>query len=127
MKIKRRKTLNRERYSMAKITKNIVDSKLRDEVFADIIHGYPTDNKYEKINDRQYGTILVDANGKERYVRIGVIVAELREDMSARELMAKEIAEYQSKRDAKAEKELAKAKKAEADKKRRAEKEKESK
>ena len=109
---------------MPKITKNIVDSKLRDEVFADII---PTGNKYEKINDRQYGTILVDANGNERYVRIGVIVAELRDDMSARELMAKEIAEYQSKCDAKAEKELAKAKKAEADKKRRAEKAKESK
>ena len=112
---------------MPKITKNIVDSKLRDEVFADIIHGYPTDNKYEKINDRQYGTILVDANGNERYVRIGVIVAEQRDDMSARELMAKEIAEYQSKCDAKAEKELAKAKKAEADKKRRAEKAKENK
>lgn len=101
---------------MPKITKNIVDSKLRDEVFADLFTGAYA---YTKINDRQYGIILVDANGNERYVRIGAIVAELREDMSARELMAKEIAEYQSKCDAKEEKKLAKAKKAEADKARR--------
>lgn len=109
---------------MPKITKNIVDSKLRDEVFETLgMEVLP----FVKINDRQYGIILKDANGNERYVRIGVIVAELREDMSARELMAKEIAEYQSKCDAKAEKELAKARKAEADKKRREEKAKESK
>ena len=109
---------------MPKITKNIVDSQLRDYVFEDL---FMSSSDYVKINDRQYGIILVDANGKERYVRIGAIVAELREDMSARELMEKEIKEYQDKCSAKQEKMNARAKKAEADKKRREEKAKESK
>lgn len=109
---------------MPKITKNIVDSQLRDYVFEDLFTGAYA---YTKINDRQYGIILVDANGKERYVRIGAIVAELREDMSARELMEKEIKEYQDKCSAKQEKMNARAKKAEADKKRREEKAKENK
>lgn len=104
---------------MAKISKTVVDSTLRTTIFDDIFHGYPTDHNYQKINDRQYGVILTDANGVERYCRVGVIVAEEREDMTARELMAKEIADYNEKQAKKAEKVEARAKKAEADKARR--------
>lgn len=111
---------------MAKVAKQIVDKKLRDEIFADIIHGYPTDYTYTKVNDRQYGVILTDANGVERYCRVGVIVAEVREDMTARELMNAEIEEYQAKQEAKAEKAKAKEAKIAEDKAKR-EKEKEEK
>ena len=104
---------------MAKVSKTIVDKKLRDEIFADIIHGYPTDYKYTKVNDRQYGIILTDKNGVERYCRVGVIVAEEREDVTARELMESEIAQYNEKQASKAAKAAERAKKAEADKARR--------
>ena len=109
---------------MAKVSKTMVDRKLRDEIFADIIHGYPTDYKYTKVNDRQYGVILIDANGVERYCRVGMIVAELREDMTAEELMQSEIDAYEQKQADKAEKEKTKAQKIAKDKARR-EKEKE--
>ena len=101
------------------MSKAIVDKKLRDEIFADIIHGYPTDYKYTKVNDRQYGVILTDANGVERYCRVGVIVAEVREDMTAEELMNAEIEEYNMKQEAKAEKAKAKEAKIAKDKARR--------
>lgn len=102
---------------MAKISKTVVDACLRNFIFSDLdVTNRPG---YEKINDRQYGTIILDANGVERYCRIGVIVAEEREDKTARELMAeeqKEYAEKQAKAQAKAEE---RARKAEADKARR--------
>ena len=110
---------------MAKISKTVVDADLRTTIFDDIFHGYPTDYNYQKINDRQYGVILTDKNGVERYCRIGVIVAEEREDMTARELMQKEIDEYNVKQESKAAKAAERAKKAEADKARREVKEKE--
>lgn len=91
---------------MAKVTKNIVDKDLRDEVFG-MLFSTPNDDYidlFEKINDRQYGILLTDLNGEQRYVRIGAIVAELREDMTARELMQSEIDAYTAKQDAKAEK-----------------------
>ena len=92
---------------MAKVTKNIVDKDLRDKIFEDLItqpgEGY-TGYEYHKINDRQYGVLLTDLNGETRYVRIGAIVAELREDMTAEELMQSEIDAYNAKQDAKAEK-----------------------
>jgi topoisomerase IA-like protein len=103
---------------MAKISKTVVDADLRSQIFEDIFAD-PSDTGYVKINDRQYGIILTDKNGVERYCRIGVIVAEEREDMTARELMAKEIAEYNAKQEAKAAKAAERAKKAEADKARR--------
>ena len=86
---------------MPKISKTVVDKKLREEVFGDIFAD-PSDTGYIPINDRQWGIILTDANGTERYCRIGVIVAEEREDMTARELMQKEIDEYQAKQEKKA-------------------------
>lgn len=105
---------------MAKVSKTIVDAQLRNRIFDDILilkdKGEDYEFNYVKINDRQYGAILTDLNGHERYVRIGAIVAEEREDISARNLMASEIKAYEDKvaeREAKAE---ARAKKAEADK-----------
>lgn len=111
---------------MAKISKNVVDKDLRDRVFDDIFHGYPTDYEYQRINDRQFGIILTDLNGVKRYVRIGAIVAEEREDMTAEELMQKEIDEYNAKQVKKEETAKARAEKAKKDKERRA-KEKEEK
>lgn len=117
---------------MAKVTKTIVDKALRDEIFRDLFTDgtpdcikseaglaiYP-ENEYYKINDRQWGVLLTDLNGETRYVRIGAIVAELREDMTAEELMQSEINAYQEKQLAKAEKALAKAEKIAKDKEKR--------
>lgn len=105
-----------------KYTRPVVDSDLRTRTFEELdIEG----GNFVKINERQYGIILTDKNGVDRLVRVGAIVAEEREDMTARELLAKEQAEYaekQAKAAARAEK---KAEKAEADKARREAKEKE--
>lgn len=101
---------------MPKVSKTIVDSHLRAMVFGDLIESSMTAYAYEKINDRQYGVILEDDNGTKRYVRIGAIVAEEREDMTAEELMNAEIAAYQAKQAEKAEKAKAKAEKMAKDK-----------
>ena len=103
---------------MAKVTKPVVDKDLRERVFNDIFDELEHTNEYDyvKINDRQYGVILTDANGEQRYVRIGAIVAELREDMTAKELMEAEIEEYRMKQEAKAEKAKEKEKKIAEDK-----------
>ena len=93
---------------MAKVTKTAIDKALRDEVFGDIFSD-PSDTGYVRINDRQWGIILTDLNGVERYVRIGAIVAEEREDISARDLMAQEIADYEAKQAKKEEKAKEKA------------------
>lgn len=111
---------------MPKISKTVVDADLRAQVFADLITDRPTEidlddpiSNYIKINDRQYGVLLTDLNGVERYVRIGAIVAEEREDMTARELMQSEINLYNETQAAKAEKKRKSAEKAERDKTRR--------
>ena len=102
---------------MAKVTKAIVDKDLRDAVFTGILEGDEIFiSKMTKINDRQMGVLLTDLNGETRYVRIGAIVAELREDMTAEELMQSEIDAYTAKQEAKAEKEKAKAEKIAKDK-----------
>ena len=104
---------------MAKISKNAVDSALRNSVFTDFLTNTKDyAHEYVKINDRQYGTIITDVNGVERYVRIGVIVAEEREDMTARELMAKEISAYKETQAKKAEKKAKAAEKAKKEEKR---------
>ena len=117
---------------MAKISKTAVDKDLRDRVFDMLINvsideamERTDDNPFVKINDRQYGIILTDANGEQRYVRIGAIVAELREDMTAKELMQSEIDAYNAKQADKAEKTKKKEIKIAKDKARR-EKEKEA-
>lgn len=116
---------------MAKISRSVVDADLRFQVFNEIRFDLanPTDEitvgVFHKVNDRQYGIILIDKNGVERYVRLGAIVAEEREEMTARELMASEIADYNAKQ-AKAQAKLKeRARKAEADKARREAKSKE--
>ena len=113
---------------MAKITKNIVDKDLREKVFNDLgMDGTPVieqEFQYHKINDRQYGVLITDLNGVQRYIRIGAIVAEEREDMTAEELMQSEINAYQAKQTEKETKAKAKAEKIAKDKAQR-EKEKE--
>lgn len=110
---------------MAKITKTAVDKALRDDIFA-ILMQNPMYEMFHKINDRQYGCIVKDLNGHHRYIRIGAIVAEEREDMTAEELMQSEMNAYTDKQAEKAEKAAKRAVKAEKDKARR-EKEKEEK
>ena len=99
---------------MAQISKAVIDSQLREFVFTDLKMNER--QFYYKINDRQYGTLITDGNGHERYVRIGVIVAEEREGMTAKELMDAEIADYQTKQANKAEKAAKKAEKIAKDK-----------
>ena len=109
---------------MPKITKNVVDANLRNRVFTELDVDNECGNFY-KINDRQYGIILTDLNGVERYVRIGAIVAELREDVTARELMESEIQAYEEKQNKKELAAKAKEEKIALDKKHREEKKKE--
>ena len=104
---------------MAKISKAIIDKALREGVFHDVFENDCGMYDYVKINDRQYGALLTDMNGHERYVRIGVIVAEEREDMTARELMKAEQTMYKNAQEQKAEKARLRAEKAEKDKARR--------
>ena len=99
---------------MATISKAIIDSNLRNSVFSAL--NIANVEGFQKVNDRQYGIILTDGNGEERYIRVGAIVAELRKDISARELMASEIADYNTKQVEKAEKAAARAEKAAKDK-----------
>ena len=104
---------------MAKVSKAIVDKDLRDRIFKDAIYADNDEVEWVKINDRQYGCLLTDLNGETRYIRLGAIVAELREDMTAEELMQSEVDAYTAKQDAKAEKAQKKAEKIAKDKARR--------
>lgn len=104
---------------MAKVTKAQVDQALRNQVFEFLFEegaAAMASATFVKVNDRQYGIILTDLNGEERYVRLGAVVAELREEITAQELMALEIEEYEMKQAAKAEKAKAKAEKIAKDK-----------
>ena len=104
-----------------KISKAIVDSNIRTAIFSTL--NVANIEGFHKINDRQYGCIVEDVNGTRRYARVGVIVAEEREDMTADELMASEIATYNAKQEAKAQKAAERQEKAARDKaKREAEK-----
>lgn len=104
---------------MAKISTTVVNQELRNRIFNDLNSGDALTFPIVKINDRQYGCILTDLNGVKRYVRIGAIVAEEREDMTAQELMQKEIDEYNAKQAEKEAKAQARAEKAKKDKERR--------
>lgn len=101
-----------------KSTKTVTDTNLRTQIFDYLFNGGEThlDGRFVKVNDRQYGIILTDLNGVERYVRIGAIVAEEREDVTARELMQKEIDDYNAKQAKKAEQAAERAEKAARDK-----------
>ena len=103
---------------MAKVSKTIVDKDLREKIFNDLMDftSDGSDYDYMKINDRQYGVLITDLNGVQRYCRVGVIVAEEREDMTAQELMQSEIDTYVAKQEVKAEKDKKKAEKIASDK-----------
>lgn len=79
---------------MPKLSSATIDANLRNAVFSDL--EIDTIDNYSRVNGRAYGTILVDDNGNERFCRVRVEVAELREDMTARELMQSEIDKYNS-------------------------------
>ena len=112
---------------MPKVSKTVVDKDLRDAVFNSLLENDGIlMSKLHRINDRQYGVILTDLNGEKRYCRIPVIVAELREDMTAEELMQSEIDAYNAKQEEKAEKAKANAEKAAKDKARREKEKKEN-
>ena len=97
-----------------KISKAVVDSNIRTAIFSAL--NVANIEGFHKINDRQYGCIVEDVNGERRYVRIGAIVAEVREDCTADELMASEIADYNAKQEAKAKRAEERKAKAERDK-----------
>ena len=105
-----------------KISKAVVDSNIRSAIFSAL--NVANIEGFHKINDRQYGCIVEDVNGERRYARVGVIVAEQREDVTADELMASEIADYNAKQEAKAKRAAERAEKAARDKKLREEKKK---
>lgn len=96
-----------------KISKAVADSNLRSAVFNAL--NIANIEGFHKVNDRQFGCIIEDVNGVRRYVRIGAIVAEEREDMTADELMASEIADYNAKQEAKAKRAAERAEKAAKD------------
>lgn len=107
-----------------KISKAMVDSDIRTRIF-DLL-GVANIDGFQKINDRQFGCLVEDMNGEQRYVRIGCIVAEQREDMTAAELMQSEVDKYNAAQEKKAAKAAERKAKAERDKaKREKEKEKE--
>lgn len=97
-----------------KISKAIVDSNIRTAIFSAL--NVANIEGFHKINDRQFGCIVEDINGTRRYARVGVIVAEEREDCTADELMASEIADYEEKQTKKAERAAERKAKAERDK-----------
>lgn len=99
---------------MPKISKTVVDTNLRNEVFRML--GITATEGFRRINDRQWGVLITDDNGVERYVRVGAIVAEEREDKTARELMNEEIETYLGKQAKKAQKAADSAEKAARDK-----------
>lgn len=104
-----------------KTSKNVVDSAIRTNIFNTL--NIANIEGFQKINDRQFGILVTDVNGVERYARVGVIVAEEREDMSASELMMQEINTYLEKQSAKEKRAAERKAKAERDKaKREAEK-----
>ncbi len=102
---------------MAKVSKTEIDKNLRERVFQILEEG--DFDLFQKVNDRQYGILLTDRNGEQRYIRLGAIVAELREDITAEELMQSEINTYTAKQEAKAEKAKKKEQKIIKDKARR--------
>ena len=107
-----------------KISKAMVDSDIRTRIF-DLLDVANIEG-FQKINDRQVGCLVEDINGEQRYVRVGVIVAEQREDMTAAELMQSEVDKYNAAQEKKAAKAAERKAKAERDKaKREKEKEKE--
>ena len=103
------------------VSKAIIDTDLRAQTFAKLDL-----SDFSKVNDQTYGIILTDQNGVERYVRLRAVVAEVKDDMTAREYMESEIAVYEEKVRAKEEKKKERMEKAKKDKAKREKKESEA-
>lgn len=97
-----------------KMSKAVVDANIRSKVFE--ILNIDALSDFHRINDRQRGTLIKDEEGNQRYVRVSVIVAELRDDMTAEELMQSEIDKYNATQEKKAAKAAERAEKAAKDK-----------
>lgn len=91
------------------VSKAIIDTDLRAQTFAKLDL-----SDFSKVNDQTYGILLTDQNGVERYVRLRAVVAEVKDDMTAREYMESEVAAYNEKvaaKEAKKKERMEKAKK----------------
>lgn len=112
---------------MPKLNAHVVDANVRARIFETL--NVANIDGFSKVNDRQWGTVIEDETGTQRYVRIGVIVAKASDDMTAQEMMAAEHDEYLEQKKKAEEAAEARKKKAAEDKARRekkaAEKEKE--
>ena len=97
-----------------KLSKAMVDADIRTRIF-DLLDIANVEG-FQKINDRQFGCLVEDINGEQRYVRVGIIVAEQREDMTAEELMQSEVDKYNAAQEKKAAKAAERKAKAERDK-----------
>ena len=100
------------------VSKAIIDTDLRAQTFAKL--DLPD---FSKVNDQTYGILLTDQNGVERYVRLRAVVAEVKDDMTAREYMENEIVTYNEKVAAKEAKKKERAEKAKKDAEKRKKKE----
>ena len=100
------------------ISKAIIDTDLRTQTFAKLDL-----SDFSKVNDQTYGILLTDQNGVERYVRLRAVVAEVKDDMTAREYMENEIVAYNEKVAAKEAKKKERAEKAKKDAEKRKKKE----
>lgn len=103
---------------MPQMSKTAVDKELRTRIL-DSIYNAEDNLDFHRINERQLGLLLTDLNDHVRYVRISVIVAEERDEISAEELMALECEAFNQKQAEKAEKAKKKEAKIARDKARR--------
>ena len=106
---------------MATISKAIIDTDLRAQTFAKLDL-----SDFSKVNDQNYGIIITDENGVESSVRLRAVVAEVKDDMTAREYMESEVAAYNEKVAAKEAKKKERMEKAKKDAEKRKKKESES-
>lgn len=110
----RNKPQKPERETIMKMSQSTVNAMIRNDIFNTL--NVASIEGFQKINDRQYGVLVTDAEGNQRYARVGVIVAEMRDDMTAEELMNAEINDYKTKQDNKAKRAAERAEKAARDK-----------
>lgn len=101
-----------------KLSKAVVDENVRNVIFDAL--NIASIEGFHRINARQYGCIVEDINGERRYARVGVIVAEVCEDMTADQVMQSEIDKYEAAQAKKTEQAAKRAEKAAKDAEKRA-------
>lgn len=75
-----------------KHTTTVLNADLRARVFEALnIDNLPD---FIKINNCRYGIIMTDIDGNERYVQVNIKATKFDEDVTARELMQKELDDY---------------------------------